>query len=135
MKKLIIILIPALYVSCRTVKDRRAEQQQRYATTREQSHKESSLYDSLHDHWYFATDSTFYFHPDIGLYAASGILGVVRDQKRNVLMSETADSLRFASESLLSERNVVSKKNIIYRMLLIMLAPLAVAFGFYLIRK
>src|SRR5690606_4471454 len=69
-----------------------AEQQRNVTVENKQSQTQWSLYDSIGRYWYFHNDSTFYYHPEYGLYSRGGFLSVSQEQVRNKQGQQWADS-------------------------------------------
>ena len=81
-----------LAYSCRTVRHRSNEQQQNVTVENKQSHTQWSLYDSIGRYWYLHSDSTFYYHPEYGLYSRGGFLSVSRAEVHGHQWQQQRDS-------------------------------------------
>ena len=51
--------------------------------------------DSTNRYWMFRTDTTFYFHPDSGLYAQGGRLWLLEVRHRENIGQQSYDSLTY----------------------------------------
>lgn len=68
------VAVGIIYGSCSTLKERSASHQRYITAGQAGSTLYQSHYDSAGRHWYFWSDSLFYYHPDSGLYAYRGAL-------------------------------------------------------------
>ncbi|WP_437918769.1 hypothetical protein [Sphingobacterium sp. LRF_L2] len=116
MKTITITLIILLLLSCRTYKEK-VQQESRSNALTEESKTVQHTYqwmqkDSLNRRWFFWTDTSFTYHPDSGLRAASGHLWMEESVTRSSDLQETvAESEKLLKqeedyESFLSSKTV-----------------------------
>lgn len=89
--------------------------------------------DSSSHLWHFTSDSAFFYHPDSGLWAYSGILGGRQVQTRQTVQREFRDSTAYVRDS----RETQQDKTILtgvkgYRWWLLM--AVGIAIGYFLSR-
>ncbi|HMR18252.1 MAG TPA: hypothetical protein PKA53_03035, partial [Sphingobacterium sp.] len=89
-----LFLLSALLIgqNCGTLRDRSEAAQRHVAMENKQTTSQWSFRDSADRHWYFRSDSPFYYHPDHGLYGRSGWLTIGQEQLRWYQGQERSDS-------------------------------------------
>lgn len=85
-------------VSCRTVKEKNEQldyqREQSYSNWQRQQAQLFQFTDSAGRYWIFQSDTTFGYHPDSGLRASSGTLGLWEHSVQKQVWSSTLDSNR-----------------------------------------
>src|SRR5690606_36870631 len=98
MKHYIIVTIVLLACSCRSIQQRSSNMLHSDRTTYQDRITAGQLFrqqDSSNRYWSFRTDTTFYFHPDSGLYAKGGKLWLQEIQQYGSFGQQIYDSLTY----------------------------------------
>lgn len=102
----VMFLLFMINQGCRTHKEGSYAQNRQEVLLNGQSFVQWHHSDSTTRYWYYQNDSSFYFHPDSGLFGTSGWLAVRESQFR----SQHVESRKDTSTYLLEEHAVGSYK-------------------------
>jgi hypothetical protein len=99
MKAILYITLAVLLYSCGLVKDRQTAAQKSMSEDNSRTELQWAYADSSGRYWQYRSDSTFYYHPDRGLYAAGGELQALEQRRVNITGEIRRDSSSYRMEA------------------------------------